>query len=65
MLPAALTKRAKELGLNLSAISQIAIERAVRESETKKWQAENEEAFEYAHEHARKHGLFADEWRRF
>jgi antitoxin CcdA len=65
MLPAELTRRAKSLGINLSSVSQLAIERAVRLAETKRWQAENEEAFDYADEHARKHGLFADEWRRF
>lgn len=65
MLPAALATRAKELGINLSAVSAQAIEQAVREAETRKWQDENEEAFEYANAHFRKHGLFADRWRKF
>lgn len=65
MLPAELTRRAKSLGINLSSVSQAAIERAVRLAETKRWQEENEEAFDYANEHVRRHGLFADEWRRF
>jgi post-segregation antitoxin (ccd killing protein) len=60
-----LAARAKELGINLSAVSAQAIERAVRDAETRKWQEDNDEAFEYVNAHFRKHGLFADRWRKF
>lgn len=65
VLPADLAARAKALGINLSAVSAQAIERAVHEAETRRWQEENDEAFEYANAHFSKHGLFADQWRKF
>jgi len=64
-LPAALVVRAKELGLNLSGLLEEAVTRAIRDAERARWLEENEAAIQYANEHAEKHGLFSDRWRKF
>jgi len=60
MLHEDLLAKAKELGINMSAVFEEAMKKAVREAEQKKWLAENEDAIRYANEHAAKYGLFAD-----
>jgi antitoxin CcdA len=60
-----LAARAKELGLNLSALLEVALEEAIREAERAQWIAENKEAIEHYNERIRKHGLFSDRYRKF
>jgi antitoxin CcdA len=60
-----LVRRAKALGLNLSALLEEAVVRAIRDAEQKKWLDENEAAIRDANEHFAKHGLFSDDWRKF
>jgi antitoxin CcdA len=60
-----LVRRAKALGLNLSAPLEEAVVRAIRDAEQKKWLDENEAAIRDANEHFAKHGLFSDDWRKF
>ncbi|HEX5060794.1 MAG TPA: type II toxin-antitoxin system CcdA family antitoxin [Kofleriaceae bacterium] len=60
-----LVKRAKELGLNLSGLLESALEEAIRTAEREQWMRENEEAIDYWNEWVKKHGSFADQWRKF
>jgi antitoxin CcdA len=60
MLREDLLAKAKELGLNMSAIFEDAITKAIKAADHKNWLEENAEAIRYANEHAEKYGLFAD-----
>ncbi len=60
-----LAARAKELGLNLSALLETALEQAIRDAERAQWLAENKEAIEQYNVRIRKHGLFSDRFRKF
>jgi antitoxin CcdA len=60
-----LVKRAKELGLNLSGLLESALEQAIRKAEAEQWMRENEEAIDYYNAWVKKHGSFADQWRKF
>lgn len=60
-----LVKRAKELGLNLSALLEVALEEAIREAEREAWLKESAEAIDYYNEWFEKHGAFSDAWRKF
>jgi antitoxin CcdA len=64
-LRADLVQRAREVGLNLSAVLDAALERAVREAEREAWLAENADAIEEYNASAAKRGVFSDDWRRF
>jgi antitoxin CcdA len=60
-----LVKRAKELGLDLSGLLEDAIEQAIRVAEREAWERENAEAIDYYNAWVKKHGAFADQWRKF
>ena len=60
-----LLKRAKKLGLNLTALLENAIEDAIRKVEREAWQNENEQAIDEANAWIAKHGLFSDGHRKF
>lgn len=60
-----LIKRAKQLGINLSGIAELAIEDAIREAERNAWLAENADAIEEYNALVEKRGVFSDDWRTF
>jgi antitoxin CcdA len=60
-----LVARAKELGLNLSALLEAALEQAIRDADRAKWQAESKEAIDHYNARIRKNGLFSDRYRKF
>ena len=64
-LRADLVRRAKELGLNLSDLVDLALERAIKEAERKTWLDENREAIAEYNALVAKRGVFSDGRRRF
>lgn len=64
-IDAALVKRAKQLGINLSAVAESALERAIAEAEREAWLAENADAIEEYNALVEKRGVFSDDWRTF
>lgn len=60
-----LVQRAKELGLNLSALLEEAVEQAIAAAEREAWLAENEEAIRAYNARVERHGVFSDDWRTF
>jgi len=55
-----LLQQAKSLKLNLSALSERAIEEAVRAEKKRQWQDDNAEAIAAHHAFHEEHGFFAD-----
>jgi antitoxin CcdA len=64
-LRADLVQRARDLKLNLSAVLEVALERAVRQAEDAAWLAENADAIDDYNARVAKRGVFSDDWRRF
>lgn len=64
-LRADLVQRARDLKLNLSAVLEVALERAVQDAERAAWLAENADAIEAYNARVEKRGVFSDAWRRF
>lgn len=64
-LRADLVQRARDLKLNLSAVLEVALERAVRDAERAAWLAQNEDAIDEYNARVAKRGVFSDDWRRF
>lgn len=64
-LRADLVQRARELGLNLSAVLDTALESAVREAERAAWLRENADAIDEYNARVEKRGVFSDDWRQF
>jgi antitoxin CcdA len=60
-----LVRRAKRLGLNLSDVLDVALERAVKEAEDRAWQEENRDAIDQYNALVAKRGVFGDGRRRF
>ena len=60
-----LLSKARDLGINLSATLEQALEAEVRRNTREKWLKENKKALENCNELANKHGLFADKHRGF
>ena len=60
-----LVQRAKALGLNLSELVEVAIERAVVAAEQARWLADNEAAIDYYNAFDENHGVFGEEFRQF
>lgn len=61
----ALLSRAREAGINLSAILTAALDAELRQYEAKKWQEENSEALETLNRFHDEQGCFSDECRTF
>lgn len=64
-LPAALVRRAKELGLNVSQVVEAALEEAVKAAEGRRWLEENREGIDEYNALVAKRGVFGDGRRRF
>jgi len=60
-----LVRRARTLKLNLSAILESALERAVLDAEREIWLEENSDAIADYNARIAKRGAFSDDWRRF
>ena len=60
-----LLTKARDLGINLSATLEKALETEVRQNTREKWLRENKQALENCNELTQKHGLFADKHRGF
>jgi antitoxin CcdA len=60
-----LVERAKALGLNLSAVVETALAKAILEADQARWLAENDAAIDYYNAFVEKHGLFGEEFRGF
>lgn len=58
-----LLRQAKALKLNLSALSEKAIEEAVRAETKRRWQEENAEAIEAYEDRIRTHGTLSEQLR--
>jgi antitoxin CcdA len=64
-LGADLVRRAKAAGVNLSEVTERALEHAVQAAERDAWQAENQEAIDTYNARVLRRGVFSDRWRRF
>jgi len=60
-----LVLRAKELGLNLSDLVDVALEQAIKEAEASAWLEENRDAIVEYNALVAKRGVFSDGRRRF
>jgi antitoxin CcdA len=60
-----LVKRAKQLGLNISELVDLALERAIADAERAAWLEENREAIDAYNQRVATHGVFGDGRRRF
>lgn len=60
-----LLKKARECGLNLSAILEAALVEQVKQSQRERWLRENREAIDAYNEHIERNGVFSDELRSF
>lgn len=60
-----LVRAAKEMGLNLSEITEEALAAAVRQGARKQWEKENAEALKLHRSRVEAHGTFGDLVRRF
>jgi len=60
-----LVARAKELKVNLSRVSEEALEKVIHERETADWLEQNAEAIDDYNARVEVRGTFSDEWRRF
>jgi len=60
-----LVEAARSMKLNLSALLEDALEKALREREARKWLAENEDAISGYNRRVAERGVFSDAWRRF
>lgn len=56
---------AREAGVNLSATLERALTEELAAAKRKKWREDNREAIQAYNERIEKHGLFADDVRRF
>lgn len=64
-LNADLVRRAKSYGLNISHITEVALEEAVRQKAHERWLADNAEAIERYNQDVDSRGTFSDGLRRF
>lgn len=60
-----LVRPARELGLNLSAVLEEALEQAVRARRREAWLAENADAIDDYNARVERNGVFSDDWRQF
>lgn len=60
-----LLKKAKEYGVNLSAVLETALIEQVKKSKGEKWLEENKESIQAYNEHVDKNGMFSDDLRSF
>ena len=63
--PGELVSRARELGVNMSAVFERALVAAVQEAEHARWLEENQSAIASYASEVEKHGLFGDRHRTF
>jgi antitoxin CcdA len=62
---AELARRAKELGINLSELLELALTQAIAEAERAAWLRENRDAIAAYNARVAERGVFSDDWRRF
>lgn len=62
-IDADLAAEAKEVGTNLSALLERALEQELRQHRAEKWRAENRQATESMNGYVKKHGLWSDKYR--
>lgn len=60
-----LLKKAKEYGVNLSAVLETALIEQVRKNKGEKWLEENKESIQAYNEHVDNNGTFSDDLRSF
>ena len=60
-----LLRRAREYGLNLSAVMEAALIEQVKKSQREHWLKENREAIDAYNEHVERNGVFSDDLRSF
>jgi antitoxin CcdA len=60
-----LVRRAKAMKLNLSELLEVALARAIRDSERAAWEAQNRDAIDAYNAQVEERGVFSDGWRRF
>lgn len=60
-----LLRKAREYGLNLSAVMEAALVEQVRKSERERWLQENREAIDAYNEDVERNGVFSDDLRSF
>ncbi len=60
-----LLRKARECGLNLSAVMEAALIEQVRKSQRERWLEENREAIDAYNEHVERNGVFSDGLRSF
>lgn len=64
-LRADLVRRAKELGINLSEVVDVALEQVISAAEREAWLASNQDAIAEYNALAEQRGVFSDAWRKF
>lgn len=64
-LEPALLERAREAGLNLSAVLSKALQHEIRTTEAERWKRENSEGLQELNRIIDEHGLLSDEYRTF
>lgn len=64
-LEPALLERAREAGLNLSAVLSKALQHEIRTIEAERWKRENSEGLQELNRIIDEHGLLSDEYRTF
>lgn len=60
-----LLKKARECGINLSAILEHSLIEQVKKSKSEKWREENRDSIAAYNEHVDKNGTFSDDMRSF
>lgn len=60
-----LIAQAKELGINISEVSEAAIQAEIRKASLEKWKAENQSAIDNYNRRIMKSGVFSEGQRRF
>ncbi|MEQ5857980.1 type II toxin-antitoxin system CcdA family antitoxin [Halomonas sp. EF61] len=60
-----LSKETRRLNVNLSAMSEKALEKKLAESKAEQWQRENSNAIKAYNDAIAEHGCFAEEYRTF
>ena len=60
-----LLKRAKALGINVSAVLDDSLRERIRQEEERRWLEDNKEAFEALNRETREHGVWSERLRRF
>ena len=58
-------KRARALGINLSAVLETRLVELIREAERERWRTENREAIENYNARIERDGIFGERYRRF